>query len=101
VHISIDGHGRVGMTDAAEFTAFDIHAVDPSVESVLGALGSDGWPSPEADHVFVTIDAVRRLAGDEVDEAWQTSFDAMLAYAGSKGWLDEARTAIKAHIESV
>lgn len=99
MHISIDSQRKIELTEAADFTAFDIQAVDPSAEAVLGVLDAEGRPAPESDHVFVTIEAIRRLAGAEVDDAWEAEFVAMLAYAGSKGWLDEEQTAIKAHIE--
>jgi hypothetical protein len=50
------------------------------------------------DHVAVSIDAVRRLAGPEADTAeWQQGFTAMLGYAESKGWI--VGEAIKAHVE--
>lgn len=100
MHICIDSQGKVELTEAAEFTAFDIHAADPSTEGVLAALDTQGHRAPEPDHVFVSIEAVRRLAGVVADDAWEAGFGAMLAYADSKGWLDEDQCAIKAHIES-
>ena len=50
------------------------------------------------DHVAVSVDAVRRLAGAEAETAeWQQGFAAMLGYAESKGWM--VGDAIKAHVE--
>ncbi len=69
---------------------------DPSLAEALegvGTLADDG-------HAFIDVDAVRRLAGDRAqDPAWREGFDKMLAYAGSKGWMDESGTAIQAHVE--
>ena len=49
---------------------------------------------------FITVDAVRRLAGDlAADPDWNAGLDKMLAYAGSKGWMDPSGTAIQAHVE--
>jgi hypothetical protein len=59
----------------------------------VGTLAGDG-------HAFVGVDAVRRLAGDRAqDPEWAAGFEKMLAYAGSKGWMDDAGTAIQAHVE--
>ena len=53
-------------------------------------------PSGDA---LIEIDAVRRLAAGRVPDGWDADFDAMVGYAKSKGWLDEAGEAIQAHIE--
>ena len=45
------------------------------------------------------IDWLRAQAAGRVGETWEGDFGAMLAFAGSKGWLDEGGTAIQAHIE--
>jgi hypothetical protein len=34
-----------------------------------------------------------------VGDGWEGDLDAMVGYARSKGWLDEAGTSIQAHIE--
>src|SRR5438874_4031725 len=50
------------------------------------------------DHVAVSVDAVRTMAGDEAATVeWEQGFAAMLGYAKSKGWM--LGDAIKAHIE--
>jgi len=59
----------------------------------VGRLADDG-------HAFIDADAVRRLAGERAnDPDWSSGFDGMLAYARSKGWMDESGTAIQAHVE--
>jgi hypothetical protein len=99
VHIVINREGRVTLDSPAEFTAFDVQAADSSAGAVLAALGGDASPVPENDHVFVALDAVRRMAGEAVDDSWEVAFGEMLVFAASKGWLNEDGTAIKAHIE--
>ena len=89
------------LAAADDFTAFDVRAGDAG--TALAALGDGGAAAPEADHVFVTVDAVRRLASEalgELSESWEDGFAKMLAYAGSKGWMNEDGTAIKAHLSS-
>jgi hypothetical protein len=66
---------------------------------VFGALVDAAAGRLEGDEAFITIDAVRRMARDRVGPTWDDDFTAMLAYARTKGWLDEAGNAIRAHIE--
>jgi hypothetical protein len=65
----------------------------------LGAvLGDAGLGRVEGEDAFVTVDAVRRLAGGRVGDGWEADFAAMLDYARVKGWLDAAGTAVQAHV---
>ena len=66
---------------------------------VYGALVDAAAGRLEGDDAWIGVDAVRRMAAGRVDASWDAGFDAMLAYARSKGWLDEAGHAIKAHVE--
>ncbi len=76
----------------------DGSADDAAVGALLAEAGG-GRAAQEPDHVWVAIDTVRLLAADQVGEDWAERFDAMVAYAATKGWLDEAGTHIKAHID--
>lgn len=91
------GQEGVELLDQNTFTAFDVLAPDLDAKQVLEGLGERAGPSDEPDHVFISISAVRSLAGP-VDQAWEQDFQAMLDYAGSKGWLNAAGDHIKAHI---
>lgn len=52
----------------------------------------------QPEHVFVGIDELRRMAGERAeDQEWQDGFEAMLAYAESKGWVQDG--AVRAHVE--
>ncbi|MBM3671857.1 MAG: hypothetical protein FJW86_06705 [Actinobacteria bacterium] len=66
---------------------------------IFGALVDAAAGRLEGDDAYITIDAVRRMARDRVQEDWNEEFDAMLSFAKKKGWLDEGSNAIKAHIE--
>lgn len=68
--------------------------VDAAV-STFGRLDDDG------DHAWISVQAIREATSGPVDEGWEQRFQGMLDYAGSKGWLDEDRAAIRAHIERV
>lgn len=57
-------------------------------------------PGPDADHVWVDVANLRAAALARVDDpGYGERFDAMIAYATSKGWLDESGTHVRAHIE--
>ncbi len=50
-------------------------------------------------HAFVDRETLLALAGDRaLDPGWVAQLDAMLAYAASRGWVDDAG-ATRAHIE--
>src|SRR3954452_7768728 len=66
---------------------------DALVAGTLAASGV-GRASPNAGHVYVSIDAVRSMADGRVGESWAGDFEGMLGYASSKGWLDESGSAI-------
>lgn len=52
----------------------------------------------QPEHSFVDRAELRRLAGARADDPdWQANLERMLAYAGTKGWIDD-RGAIQAHV---
>jgi hypothetical protein len=59
----------------------------------IGALDDDG------EHLFIGRGELGALAGDRaVSPGWLEGFEAMIGYAGSKGWVDgEGR--VRAHVE--
>lgn len=89
--------GTVQLVDPGEFTRFHVEA-DADAVAVAETLGVDGRPASD-DHVWIRLDALRRWAGAAADAAWEQKFAGMVAYAGSKGWLDESGEFVQAHIE--
>jgi hypothetical protein len=55
----------------------------------------------DADTAWIFEDALRAWPGVEHDAAWQQNLSAMIEKARPHGWIDDARKAIKAHIEWV
>ncbi|CAB4930641.1 MAG: hypothetical protein F2825_10175 [Actinobacteria bacterium] len=51
----------------------------------------------EGDHAWLDV-ARLRAAGRPDDEQWVAGFEGMVGYAASKGWLDPAGTAVRAHL---
>jgi len=99
MRISVDG-SDTSLLEPDVFTSFDVVAPNLSTNEVLAALGEGGAPSSEPDHVFVAIAAVRSMAGDAADRHWEEQFQAMLTYAASKGWLNDAGDKIMAHLSA-
>ncbi len=97
MRISVNG-SDTSLLEPDVFTAFDVLAPSLSTDQVLAVLGGHGSPSAEPDHVFVAIAAVRSMAGDAADRDWEEQFQAMIAYAASKGWLNDAGDKIMGHL---
>jgi hypothetical protein len=53
----------------------------------------------DADTAWIFENALRHWPDVEHDAAWQQNFSAMIEKARPHGWIDDARKAIKAHIE--
>lgn len=75
-------------------------ARDSDVEALGAVLPAHdlGQVLPSGD-ALIEVDAVRRLAAGRVPDGWEEDFAAMVDYARSKGWYDEAHKAIQAHVE--
>ena len=91
----------VALAEPDDLRSFKVLARGSAPDAArLGeALEGVGTMAPDG-HAFVAVDAVRRLAGDRVnDPDWSEGFDRMLGFARSKGWMDPSGTAIQAHVE--
>ena len=92
----------IGLRDPDDCGRFHVEVLGPHDLAALGhALVDADAGRVHGDHAFVDIGAVRRLASGRVGESWAEDFEKMLAYARSKGWLDESGNAIQAHVEWV
>lgn len=52
-------------------------------------------------NALVSIDAVTRLPGAPDTAAWRAEFGKMFEFAATKGWIDPATNAIRAHVEYI
>lgn len=72
---------------------------EADADQLSAALAGDGRLDDDA-HAYLEVAALRALAGDSArNEDWQNSFDGMIGYARSKGWVDQGG-AVRAHIET-
>ncbi len=91
----------VSLAEPRDLGSFKVlaQAAQPHPTELSRALDGVGTIAEDG-NAFITVDAVRRLAGDlAADPDWNAGLDKMLAYAGSKGWMDPSGTAIQAHVE--
>ena len=88
----------ITLEDAGNFREFHV-AIDGDVAAAVAAFDGRATASERDNHLWIDIALVQELAGDAVDAEWQSQFDGMLAYANSKGWIDEAANRVEAHIQ--
>jgi hypothetical protein len=104
--------GGVVLCQRDDFNRFAVRAV-PEQEREHGGLGAvaaalslhdAGTVDPDGD-AHLSAAAVRHLAGTaaaadgaDLDAGWEAGFAAMLAYAGTKGWITDDGS-IRVHVE--
>lgn len=87
------------LVDPTNFRELSIVVPDMTAQGVPDALARLGRLEG-GDHVFVDQTLIVRLAGPLADEAeWCESFDGMIAYASSHGWVADDGT-VRVHVES-
>jgi hypothetical protein len=92
--------GRVSLQDHNNFRAFKvvIEGRPDSIDSARRALSGTA-ELPDQSTAWVSEAALRRWPDVADDAEWQKNLSAMIEKAKPHGWIDEARQAIKAHIE--
>src|SRR5687767_12509107 len=90
------------LEDRDNFRAFKlvIEGRRDDLAAIQLALG-DTAELVDPDTAWVSQDALRLRPEVATDTAWQQSFVAMIEKARPHGWIDDARKAIKAHVEWV
>jgi hypothetical protein len=86
------------LRDVENFRTFKV-VVRGAGRDLASALHGLGRVDDSRD-VFLDLSAVKALAGERArDSCWLESFEAMVDYARTKGWVDESGTALRAHCE--
>jgi hypothetical protein len=102
VFLKLTASGELLFEDRDNFRAFKlmVEGGPDRLDAVRKATaGKAELPDPETAWIFQ--DALRHWPGLKDDAAWQQNFAAMIEKARPHGWIDDARKAIKAHIEWV
>ena len=95
--VRVTGGADAMVEEPDVLTRFHVETdvTDPgALSQALAELGT-----VEDDHAWISIDALRRAVEGQVSADWAEKFDGMCAYARSKGWVDDAGTSLRAHIE--
>jgi hypothetical protein len=94
--------GSLQFEDRDNFRAFKlvVEGDDSRLDAVRRALAGKA-ELPDAGTAWIFADALRQWPGVENNAAWQQNFSAMIEKARPHGWIDDARNAIKAHVEWV
>lgn len=93
--VVVDGAcGHIALQDAENLKALSVQLRHCDAGNAqLGDLGRI-----EGEHAWLDIDQLRALSPLAGDQAWNDGFDATMAYAGSKGWLNDSGTEVRAHL---
>lgn len=94
---------RIILNGTAEAVALedvdDLKRLD-AVVTGGDAIGTiDGVRRSDGDHVWFDIVALKDLAGPRPDQ-WHSEFAGMIAYATSKGWVDDELNTVRVHIST-
>jgi len=100
LYLKLSAAGELTFEDRDNFRTFKFIAagdrsnLDPVRKAVAGTA-----ELPDAETAWILEAALRHWSGVEHDDAWQRNFSAMIEKARPHGWIDDARKAIKAHVE--
>jgi hypothetical protein len=98
--MKVAADGRVTLEDRDNFRAFKL-VVDggpANLEPARRALAGTA-ELPDQAVAWISEAALRRRPEVAQDAAWQQNLGAMIEKARPHGWVDDARKAIRAHIE--
>jgi hypothetical protein len=98
--IKVAADGNVSLEDKDNFRAFKlvVEGGPARLDQVRRALTGTA-EVPEQAHAWIYEQALRQRPEVANDSAWQGNLGAMIEKAKPHGWVDEAKKAIRAHIE--
>src|SRR5262245_37600388 len=98
--VKLSADNSVSLEDRNNFRAFKLVVTGNPAQLVDALRRLNGVAElPDAETAWVSEAALRHWPDVARDQAWQQSLSAMIEKAKPHGWIDEARRAIKAHIE--
>lgn len=85
------------LLEAEDFKGFKLRlrGVDQARPEISGVVFVDDA------NVLIGVETVPTLTGVPSGEEWLSGYHKMVDYAASKGWVDDATNAIRAHVERV
>jgi hypothetical protein len=76
--------------------ADDLKRLDATVIGGTGPTEIAGIKRRDGEHIWFGIDELEALAGQQLEQ-WHADFRKMIAYAESKGWVDDELNAVRVH----
>jgi hypothetical protein len=100
--VKLTADRRVVLEERDNFRAFKlvVEGRREDLDAVRQALAGTAELA-DADTAWISEAALRQRPEVAHDATWQQSFGAMIEKARPHGWIDDARKAIKAHVEWV
>jgi hypothetical protein len=102
MHVTVDltaAPVAVALVEPDDCTSFDVTVTGTGDETDLDrALVDAGVGRTDDKDALVSVTAVRRMASGSVGAGWEGDFEAMLEYAGGRGWLTDDAQSIRAHV---
>ena len=100
--VKLTADRRVLLEDRDNFRAFKlvVEGRREDIDAVRSALAGIA-ELPDADNAWISQAALQARPEVAQDAAWQQSLGAMIGKARPHGWIDDAKAAIKAHVEWV
>ena len=96
--VRITPAGEAVLADAEDFRRFSVR-FEPEARGTGPAEAALGQVArPDGDAAWVSEAALRRMAAREGDPEWEAGLGRMVAFARSRGWVDE-QGGIRVHIE--
>jgi hypothetical protein len=92
----VDYTPAVGLSllEADDFKRFKLRLSRCDADPVI-----DGVVFFGRDDALISVDVPPSLPGAPATPEWRALYRAMIDYAATKGWIDQASNAIRAHIE--
>lgn len=90
----------IELRERDNFRDLSIRIAGEANTDQLSAILTDYGRLDDDKHAYLNVAALCALAGDALqNNEWQNSFNSMIGYARSKGWVDQ-HGAVRAHIET-
>ena len=95
--VTIDQDQRVRVIEADDLKALSVACGALADADIHVALEKAKAGEVREEHAVLSIDWLRSKGSTLVE--WNKAFDAMIAFAGKKGWVDEEAGTVRAHLE--
>jgi hypothetical protein len=99
--IAITPSGALELREPDDFKGFKIVVEESgwTDEEIAAALNGVATLDDEGRNAWVSCDALRHWQGTSQPAEWIASFDKMVETVKRFGWVDEAKGAVRGHIE--